>query len=197
MESIGERERANWRAGSRANDTDLEGCPSHFCRAWNVRRKRGRAHACNAHVKDGGGRGDVWALQRRVRAWPRTIARPLASRSTQTIGIWGISRMSYTSERDDRGRRSAMPRVESPPLPAPSLRLRRPLCFFPRRRRQAIRAHWLVLNPECWVSPAAGGRAACVPISLGRLLGAWRDGDGRGELGRPRRREGGRGRERE
>ena len=64
-----------------------------------------------------------------------------------------------------------MPRVESPPLPVPSLRLRRPLCFFPRRR-QAIRAHWLVLNPECWVSPAAGGRAAFVPISLRPSAGA-------------------------
>ena len=60
-----------------------------------------------------------------------------------------------------------MPRVESPPLPVPSLRLRRPLCFFPRRR-QAIRAHWLVLNPECWVSPAAAsGLHVCPSPSAG------------------------------
>ena len=118
-----------------------------------MEKGEGTFRHCRGSCGRGRGRGRLQGLS------------PLAQLKPSVNGSYHEYRILL--ERDDRGRRSAMPRVESPPLPAPCLRLRRPLCFFPRRR-QAIRAHWLVLNPECWVSPAAGGRAGCMCAHLPR-----------------------------
>lgn len=142
----------------------MAGRHTHSSRVWNVRHDRARARESLAEpLWERGGAG----------GWVALAAKDARLRRGLSLSSLTFKNRNVRKPEDGDEGKPFSQRAEPPPsFPLSS---RRPLCFF--LRRQAIRAHWFVLNSE-WLVLLAGGLAGCMCAHLPRpARRAWHDVD--------------------